>query len=349
MTIVDHAGAVTVRNRYHLLSWRSSFAKELGSRGAEVCMTPSAGSVTVRWDGNGRTTASGVRRCASPWACPVCAPVVRERRAAEVEEAVSAWRAKGGEVWLVTVTVPHEPSESLAAVMDRCNGWWRSIWSGSGGKALRRDLGMVGMVRAWDITVGPRSGWHPHIHALVFARRGEFSGRALVQAWRNQFGGGGYGERFVPRVSVDFRLCRQSAVAGYLAKVAGGWGVGRELASAGKAGSAGRRSAPQLLGDAAGGDAYSWALWVEYERTVYGRHFMAWTRGLRKLLGVGDIATDADAADDSDRSFVASCTVPATVWWSARSRGLLGHLLRDLVAGRWERWCGAPEVYPLTG
>src|SRR5690606_7352371 len=49
----------------------------------------------------------GLQVCASPWACPVCAAKISERRTAEVQEAIDRAKALGLSVYLVTLTIPH--------------------------------------------------------------------------------------------------------------------------------------------------------------------------------------------------------------------------------------------------
>ena len=73
-----------------------------------------AGQLWVTIDGTtGRGHVSGVERCASPWACPVCSFKIRQRRAAEITEFVEAAELRGHSALLVTLTVPHKAGESL--------------------------------------------------------------------------------------------------------------------------------------------------------------------------------------------------------------------------------------------
>ena len=46
-------------------------------------------------------------RCANAWGCPVCAAIISEHRKNEVKEAMDWWKAQGGSVLLLTLTVPH--------------------------------------------------------------------------------------------------------------------------------------------------------------------------------------------------------------------------------------------------
>ena len=50
---------------------------------------------------------SNIMRCANAWGCPVCAAIISEHRKNEVKEAMDWWKAQGGSVLLLTLTVPH--------------------------------------------------------------------------------------------------------------------------------------------------------------------------------------------------------------------------------------------------
>ena len=61
------------------------------------------------WKSKNHKTASygGLQTCGSVWMCPVCGAKVVERRRGEIQQAMAMHRACGGEVHLLTLTVPH--------------------------------------------------------------------------------------------------------------------------------------------------------------------------------------------------------------------------------------------------
>jgi len=75
---------------------------------AKGCMVdPIAGTVKIRVDATTKKAhVSGVKRCASPWACPVCSFKVRRPRADEFTALVEQAQASRGSALLMTVTVP---------------------------------------------------------------------------------------------------------------------------------------------------------------------------------------------------------------------------------------------------
>lgn len=152
---------------------------------------------------------SGTSRCASVWACPVCAAVIRAERAREITEVVEAHQAAGGTVLMVTLTLRHDRHQGLESTLDTVlTGWQKFLqgrfWAGESfrdyeqraerhavrsiGYALDPDryrckprplkpryqgfkerFGVQGFVRSVEVTHG-RSGWHPHVHGLLLLR-----------------------------------------------------------------------------------------------------------------------------------------------------------------------------------
>ena len=61
----------------------------------------------------GRAFLHGAQHCASPWACPLCTPVIRSQRAQDLRHAVRWWHDTPPEHGLIilTLTIPHTKSE----------------------------------------------------------------------------------------------------------------------------------------------------------------------------------------------------------------------------------------------
>ncbi len=263
---------------------------------------------------HGGTHYGGLQVCGSVHACPVCAAKIGERRRAELEEAIAAHRAVGGEVLLVTYTVAHGRADVLQALLDAFLGAVRSLKGSRAYRALREAYGLVGTVRALEVTHGAVHGWHPHTHELLFlspevcrglseADLAALAGRlrvALYPLWARAAGRRGLGMSAAH--GLDVRHTR-GAVGDYLAKVGrdpgrAPWGPGCELAKAHqKTGRAGRRTPWDLLrqveeeGDAAARDRFR-----EYAAVFKGRHQLEWSKGLRERLGLGAEATDEELA-----------------------------------------------------
>ena len=112
-----------------------------------------------------------VHRCASVWVCPVCAAGIVRTRRAEVEEAVAWWRAKGGEVRMVSVTVRHHAGMNLLALRKGLSAAWRSLQQSKTWRAVRENRGIEHFIKCHEVTFGV-NGWHPHLHMMVFERKG---------------------------------------------------------------------------------------------------------------------------------------------------------------------------------
>ena len=73
------------------------------------------------WKSKNHKTASygGLQTCGSVWTCPVCGAKVVERRRGEIQQAMAMHRACGGEVHLLTLTVPHTRFDVLETLLER--------------------------------------------------------------------------------------------------------------------------------------------------------------------------------------------------------------------------------------
>lgn len=117
-----------------------------------------------------------VHTCGSVWMCAVCAAKITSGRRNELVAGIAGWRDRGGEVYLATRTISHDKysltlpqligAEGLAGALSRAKGGRRFA-------ALNAAAGVVGTVRALEVTHGEINGWHPHTHELIFARPGE--------------------------------------------------------------------------------------------------------------------------------------------------------------------------------
>lgn len=295
---------------------------------------------------------SGVHHCGSPWACPICAPIVRERRAQEVDLAISGHLATGGTGLFVTQTVRHDRVDPLEPRLALISSALNASLKGRAWSAHRAALGFIGAIRVVDLTYG-ENGWHPHAHS-AFVLEGEPPAEAVASFWEwlssrwshvCETRGFGALER---AYGVDVRPVTASAGLGeYLAKVESGWGVGQELARGDVKRSG--RTAFSILAEATAGDARSSALWIEYERATFGKRFLRWSPALRdRLLPEVEDVSDQDAASAEGIGVVlVSVFFRGQVWGVYAREGTTGLLLAEL-----ERAAGdgdLPDVLELWG
>lgn len=281
----------------HRLKVAQRFAT--ASKSSALCLFSILGQVSVGVGRQVTAHVAGIARCGSPWACPVCAPVVRERRALEIDTATRAHLDAGGGVEFLTVTCRHHLRDALAPRLDVISTALRHVLTGAPWQRRRQALGYIGAIRAVEVTDGA-NGWHPHCHALLFFERPLTDGeRADLRSWvfgrwsgvvaRHGFG------TVTEANGVDLRpVTAHDGIGSYLSKVEGGWGAGLELARTDI-----KRGAPtQHLADfAMTGDVRSLRRWQEYEAATRGKRAIVWSPGLRaRLLGSDEEAADEDLA-----------------------------------------------------
>jgi hypothetical protein len=276
----------------------------------------------------------GLMTCGSVTACPVCAAKIRQGRAEEIDEALAVHLAGGAGATFVTLTVPHNVGMSLEALWSAVSGSWAALVSGRHRSNLRERFGVIGYVRATEVTHG-RAGWHPHLHVLLFTDRHlsleELAALHLFirERWIRRVVALGFrapdvhkGIRVLPVTGAD-------GMGAYLTKVGDDEGPshtpGVELARGDlKAGRAwGSRSPFRILEDhARDGDPADWRLFTEWLVVAKGRRTLEWSRGLRALL-LPDVAdrTDEEIAAESEpaEDVVA---VSADVWRELVARRL---------------------------
>lgn len=262
---------------------------------------------------SGKAFYGGLMVCGLVWLCPVCAAKVQRVRADELHEGLTRWTAAGGTVELVTYTVPHGRSDRLQGLDEGLRRAYRLLVGSRTYRALQEELGVVGSVVAPEVTWGPVTGWHPHLHVLRFrlgepaaarsgpgpasTAAGSASTLRLFELWRDAVDRAGLGVAS-PKA---FRVQDATRAARYVAKMgteAYIWRTADELArSHSKRGREGRMTPFDFLRSAVAGSDGPWRpLWREYAEAFRGRRQLRYSPGLRDLLGALDSRTDEQVA-----------------------------------------------------
>jgi hypothetical protein len=337
--------------RYSLQRWREAHALHMGLTNVS-CQWALSDSVKVHIGTEGHQYVSGVASCGRLGVCPVCAPKVRSTRAADIEAAVEAWHALGGQVVFATYTVPHSRTDSLASVLQSLREGWRHVNNGAAGRRVASAAGSEGFIRSLEVTYGS-NGWHAHIHSLFFVSPGALF-TSFSEPWRQFFTSRGW--NYVPRVSCDVRPVvpgsSADGIGAYLGKLGQTWGAGLELARADLKHS--KSVTPQqILELAASGDKQYYRLWCEWETATKGVRWIEWARKLRvkactwqaQAVARGhrlhQVVLDTEAASDVEAAaanhldeVVAVVHVPKAVWQKWRNAGRLGELLQHLTGNQ---------------
>ena len=238
---------------------------------------------------------TGLQICASVWACPVCAAKISERRRAELTTALALAKARGWDVFMLTLTVPHGLGDDLPALLKQIHTAWRSTTTSRAGKKLRKLLGIRGTIRALEVTHG-QNGFHPHLHVLLFLDQGfstESVHHAFSPLWQQACVRAG-----LPCPS-DEHGCRVDDGT-YAAAYASKWGLESELTkSHTKKGRNGSRTPWDFLRavlDKSEGWQQSAILFRTYAEAFKGKRQLYWSNGLRDLLAMGEQASDEEIA-----------------------------------------------------
>ena len=244
----------------------------------------------------------GLVVCGSPWACPICAAKIAERRRVELECAIAAAKMMGLSVVLATFTVPHGLGDDINAMLDRMMSAWRFMTMSRGYKELRRFAGLVGTVRALEVTHG-QNGFHPHFHVLMFCKW-EDDVKHLAPTlefmlgclWRQACVKKGLPEPSRERgVKVDDGT--------WAARYASKWGLEDEMTKGHlktSKGIKGRTPWDMLRAVLADGCEASRRLFAVYAQAFKGRRQLYWSNGLRDLLGLSKESTDEELAASQD-------------------------------------------------
>lgn len=265
----------------------------------------------VREDGTHSCHYGGLFRCASVWVCPVCAPAIAERRAAEITQARDAWAAEGGEVVMVTFTFRHARSESLRDNVEGLRKARERLRGRKVFRALRSSLGMVGHISGLEVTYG-RNGWHPHLHEYWFVQAGAELDQIkaeLAEAWADCCEKQGLGRPTVARGVVVTRVESESADH-YAVQGADLHATLRELTGSHtkRARASDSITMWEALYYSAAGNKRCGALFAEYAEVLQGRASLFWSQGLKARFLIGE-ASDETLADQDDTAGRVLCHV----------------------------------------
>jgi len=321
------------RRRAAALAFGAGLQRGKGPKWARIQSCGRALGEVVRVEARGgQAVARGLMLCGQVWTCPVCSANVKAGREVEVNSAGEAWVAAGGSLALVTLTLRHDRSMSLAAVLGSLLGSTKKLRHRVSWKRLRSLS--AGYVRALEVTDG-ENGWHPHQHFLMFIREGVTQAEVegclydITTDWRD-LARDSLG--VVPSVERAVNLvwfgAESGAAARYVSKVA------KEVTQSNtKSG----RDPFALLDD---DSAQSSARFVEFADAMVGHQSLAWSKGLRDLLGLGAEIEDvqlAEGVDEKELEVVVIAYVERKVWNGMHRRGEVAAYLADLEE-RFARW-----------
>jgi len=299
------------------------------------------------WKNHEHKTAhyGGLQTCSSVWACPVCAAKIAERRRAEVLAAMSAHKAQGGNVHLLTLTAPHSRRDQLQTLLDQQGKALKRFWNDRQTKAILAEMGYLGLIRAREVTHGRKSehnnGWHPHYHILLFTghevsqerfdqeQRRDWEVRLYLR-WAMVCQKEGLG---MPSMAHGLKLDDGAKAGAYASK----WGLEDEITKGHtKKAKAGGETPFDLLRAvlADGEDRQAAALFQEFAKAFKGQRQLYWSSGLKDRFAVAE-STDAELAEkvEEDADLLGSLTVEQ--WRDVLSLDARGLVLEIAAKASW--------------
>ncbi len=276
---------------------------------------------------------ANLQSCGSVWTCPVCAPKIQAVRAAEVRQAIDQWTAQGGSVVLLTQTVPHTRWDELKPLLDGFTVALSKFKAGSPYKRLAKRYGIVGSIRALEVTYGA-NGWHPHAHSILFLQTPPLPlhdlHADLFRRWESAARRAGFEGQLSEQA---FNLQDAAVVKTYVTKMGTEyvWNAEHELVRAhSKRGSISSMTPFDMLRAYMDtpDDGRLLALFAEYAYTFHGRRQLVWSNGLKKqLLGTDGLTDEQVAASVGEFDPVLAC-IPLEDWRIINRHKLQGYVLQ---------------------
>jgi hypothetical protein len=286
------------------------------------------------WESAKRFHFGGLLRCSSVWLCPVCAGRISEERRQKLNLAMENNASMGGSAQLWTFTAPHNRSQSLSCLVEALSKARELMLHRKPFKRLAADLGLVGTVRALEVTYSFNAGWHVHFHVLAFLSGVSPSydlvdiKKQMHEMWLGACLSSGLGApSFEHGVSVD----NGDRAACYVGK----WGIDMELTKwHSKEGRSGHLTPFDFLRKHVEGDFRYDGLFREYAEVFSGRLQLMWSRGLADRLGVGVIKSDIEIAESLPDDRVLFANIPSDVWAVILSKELRADVLSICSRGK---------------
>lgn len=248
----------------------------------------------------------GLMSCGSVWTCPVCSARISTVRRGELGQAVESWP---GSKMLLTLTLQHGREDTLAELLDALKSAWRSFKMGKGWQLIKDRYQIKAYVSSSEVTYGQGSGWHPHLHILLFSglTDDQIDREGLRDALNSRWTGlleknGRYASDLY---GLDLRFGNDRA-GEYAAK----WGLEAEVTMANSKIAAGEHYSPFALLELAGrGDKHAAELFKEYAAAFNGKSQLTWSRSkgsdgkihtAREILGLKAEKTDEEIAAEPE-------------------------------------------------
>lgn len=261
---------------------------------------------------------SNVSTCSNVHSCPVCSSYIAARRCDEIRLGMKNHFAMhpAGSVSMMVLTHSHTRHDVLKDTLDKLKKAMEIFQGERSVKNTFKKYGMIGKIRAFEITYSKLNGWHPHFHILWFSSQKvdiETFRDALSPYWIKSLEavglsgsgeralnvyGGQYASQYVTKLAEEISLS-QSKLGNFT-------------------GSIPHYTPFQLLDYVhmnEGKTDTSWAktAFYEYSETMRGRKSLVWSRGLKDLLKVRELS-DEEASQPLEVDLMVYVSVSSSDW-----------------------------------
>lgn len=278
-----------------------------------------------------RFSYQGLFTCGNVWQCPVCASKISERRRIEINHALAAADEKGLSSIHATFTAPHHLGENLHDLIEEMCHAKRLMQNRKPWKRLAKSLGLVGTIRALEVTFSWNNGWHVHFHVMLFFDC-KFDEQSLLNLqemifpmWRDACLSAGLNSP-----SKEHGVILNDHASDYVGK----WGSEHEMTKAHiKKGHEDSLTPFQFLDAYGAGDERYKEKFLEYAKEFKGKKQLVWSRGLRELLGLTTEISDQEIAESEDPDAELFARIPVEVWLEVAKKEKQGELLEICRSG----------------
>lgn len=292
--------------------------------------------------------------------CPNCGPRIGADRRKEITRSIKTWRARGGDTYFGTLTLRHHRGQRFAELSKAISACWSAATDGRHWAADRKEHGIVHTLRVWEEKWSIANGWHLHVHFLLYVEKATDKVGVLLDSmfgrWRKK----------ALDLGLDAPLLRAQdlhvvigegeeldKLGGYFTKQQDeAESMGWEMSNPNGKARGDSFTPSEILELAVGGDPEMQALWYEYEAGMVRRRTVAWSRGLRDELELGEEKTEQEIADEEIGGEVVLSILPEQWHKLARMPGKRRELLQRVNSGDIDatiRWLRSLGVIALPG
>ena len=289
--------------------------------------------IDIRYSpGQGTAHYGNVVHCGSVWLCPECSSKISAVRCKENKKAISNWLSLDPDnfVAMLTLTHSHTIDDSLADLLENQSEALQRFWRHGSVRRLLKSIGCVGRINCFEITYGPKTGWHPHRHILLFCKKQddiEGLGCKLRAYWTQAL------EKFdLKGNNYSLNLQGGAHADQYVTKLA----LEVSLSNLKRSPDGSERYTPFALLNLIKENLLNPPLWAvkafqEYALATRGKHQFSWSKKLKELLGLVEVS-DEELAEAEPPDSVTLVTIPFEVFKKIRGKFIVYHALLECAS-----------------